>query len=368
MKKVGNFASLLTAIRASANIGGDFVWEFKVKAGTEEGRLLTRGETILYAEYGDLRGKAALKALESFDVLTYEVSIYEGDVPELHNIKLKDIEKVEVRAIYDTLKPKVIEANFYDFLTEMEKEERTALVIFPSRDKRTILAAFVEGHLVGLRPTDEDFSVPELLDELRAYKAYFYVLEGDFVPYLSGYFALTKIAVDTPAGSWTYERITEHEGTLESFGAGDRILAVSDGENLLLVMRPAVPPVITSKLLKEFQKKGRLVDAYPIVEMEPIFKYYFSDIPLIKATFNELVKESRKLVGEIIFKMANDRVLNFAHPTNPYPDEYAEFIRNVYKQYEEEIASFTGRRWKEIKANVLRDVPEHLAALFGSEG
>lgn len=365
MRKVGNFDSLLTAIRASADIGGDFVWEFKIKAGVAEGRLFTRGDTILYAEFGDKKGLEAIKALEGYDVMTYEVKIYEGEVPEYHNVRLKDIEKVEIKAEYDSHEPKVVENNFYDLLVEMEREGSTALVLFPSREKSTILAAFVDGSLIGIRPTDENFSTVELLDEFRAYRAYFHILEGDFVPYMSGYFALAKTAVDTPAGSWDYERIVSHEGTLESFGAGDRIITVSDGERLLLVMRPSIPPTITSKLLREFQKKGRLVDAYPVVEIEPIFRYSFADIQTIRETFNELIKESRKLVGEIIFKMASDRVLNFAHPTNPYPDEYAEFTRNVYKQYEDEIASFTGKRWKEIKANVLKDVPEHVAELFG---
>ncbi len=364
MKKVGDFGSLLTAIRASANIGGDFVWEFKIKAGVTEGRLLTQGELVLYAEFGDRKGMDAIKALEGYDVLTYEVKIYEGEVPEYHNVRLKDLERVEVRAEYDSIEPKVVENNFYDLLVNMEEEETTALIMFPSREKSTILAAFVGGKLIGIRPTDENFSTVELLDEFRSYRAYFHILEGDFVPYLSGYFSLAKTAVDTPAGSWDYDRIVSHEGALESFGAGDRILAVSDGERLLLVMRPSIPPTITSKLLKEFQKKGRLVDAYPVVEIEPIFKYSFSDIHLIRETFNDLIRESRKLVGEIIFKMASDRVLNFAHPTNPYPDEYAEFTQNVYKQYEDEIASFTGKRWKEIKANVLKDVPEHVSKLF----
>ncbi len=365
MRKVGDFDSLLTAIRASANIGGDFVWEFKIKAGVTDGRLLTRGDVVLYAELGDKRGLEAIKALEGYDVITYEVKIYEGDIPEYHNVRLGDIERVEVRAEYDSLEPKVVENNFYDLLVAMEEEETTALVMFPSREKSTILAAFVGGSLIGIRTTDENFSTVDLLDEFRSYRAYFHVFEGDFVPYMSGYFALAKTAVDTPAGSWDYDRIVSHEGTLESFGAGDRILVVSDGEKLLIVMRPAIPPAITTKLLKEFQKKGRLVDAYPVVEIEPIFRYSFADIQMIRETFNDLIRESRKLVGEIIFKMASDRVLNFAHPTNPYPDEYAEFTRNVYKQYEDEIASFTGKRWREIKASVLRDVPEHIAELFG---
>ncbi len=365
MKKVGNFDSLLTAIRASANIGGDFMWEFKIKAGPREGRLLTRGDTILYAEYGDQKGMDAIKSLENFDVLTYEVQIYEGEVPEYHAIKLKDLEKVELKAEYDGLEPEVMEKNFYDLLVEAEQEGKTALVLFPSKEKRVILMAFVDGYLVGLRPTDENFSTKELLEEFRRYRTYFHILEGDFVPYMSGYFALAKTAVDTPAGSWSHERIVEHEGTLESFGAGDRILAVSDGEKLLLVMRPAVPPTITSKLLKEFHKKGRLVDAYPVIDAAPLFNYTFEDLNIIKETFENLIKESRKLVGEIIFKMASDKVLNYAHPTDAYPDEYAEFILNVYKQYETEIATFTGKRWKEIKANVLRDVPEHIAKIFG---
>jgi len=342
MKKVGNFDSLLTAIRASANIGGDFVWEFKIKAGPKEGRLLTRGDTVLYAEYGDLKGMDALKSLENFDVLTYEVNIYEGEVPEYHAIKLKDLEKVDLKAEYDGVEPEVVEKNFYDLLVEAEQGRKTALVLFPSKEKRVILMAFVDGDLVGLRPTDEGFSTRELLEEFRRYKTYFHILEGDFVPYMSGYFALAKTAVDTPAGSWTHERIVSHEGTLESFGAGDRILAVSDGEKL-----------------------GRLVDAYPVIDATPLFNYTFEDIELIKQVFENLIKESRKLVGEIIFKMASDKVLNYAHPTDAYPDEYAEFILNVYRQYETEIATFTGKRWKEIKANVLRDVPEHIAKIFG---
>ncbi|NPA80417.1 MAG: hypothetical protein GXO29_05160 [Thermotogae bacterium] len=366
MKKVGNFDSLLTAIRASANVGGNFLWEFKVKAGSLEGRIITQGEMILYAEYGGKRGLDALMELQNYDVLTYEVNIYTGDIPELHNIKLRDLETLDVKAEYEDVEPVVVERIFYDFLVEMEDKETTALAIFPSREGRPVMAGFIDGRLVGLRTPEETFSTVELLDELRTYRTRFHILEGEFVPYMSGYFTLTKSAIDTPAGSWTTERIISHEGTLVSFGVGDRIIAVSDGHNLLIVFRPVVPPQITSKLLKEFQKKGRLVDAYPVIEIEPIFRYSFKDIKEIRRTFDALIKESRKLVGEIIFNMASDRVLNFAHPTNPYPDEYAEFTKNVYKQYEDEIAAFTGKRWKEIKASVLKDAPEHVIELFGS--
>ncbi|NPB03554.1 MAG: hypothetical protein GXO39_03980 [Thermotogae bacterium] len=365
MKKSGSFESLLNAIKASANIGGDFMWEFRVSAGTDTGRLITQGDTILFVEFGDLHGLDALQELMKYDIITYEVKIYEGEVPSSRRIPVSSLESINVKVVCGDLKSQVIFDNFYDFLLKMEREGRTLLSVFASREGEIVLAGLVDGHLIGLRTLRENFSITDLLDDLRTHRAHFHLLEGEFVPYMGGYFVLSKVAIDTPAGAWNLERITQHEGVLESHGIGGRILTVSDGKELLLVLKPAIPPILSPKLLKDFQKRSRLVDAYPVIDLEPVFKYKFEDISIIRKVFNELIGESRKLVGEMIFKMASDRVLNFAHPTNPYPDEYAEFTKNVYKQYEDEIASFTGRRWDEIKRKVLEGVPEHIAVLFG---
>ncbi len=354
----------MLALRAGANIGGDFVWEFKVQAGAQEGRILIRGDMVLHAEYGGKTGLEALEVLRTFDVITYEAHVYEGDLPNSSPFSLSEVEKLRLKVVYENLKPAEVSTYFYDLLVRMEEEKKTALAFFPDTYGETTMMAFVEGDFVALRTAREEFSLEEKLKELRLHRTTFHVLEGDFVPYMSGYFYLSKVYIDTPAGSWNEERIRTFEGVLESFGVGDRIVIVSDGSEILLVMRIAVPPLITSRLLKEFQRRGRLVDAYPVVEFTPVFRYAFRDIPKIRETFNRLISESRKLVGEVIFNMASKRVLNFAHPSNSYPDEYADFTKNVYKQYEKEIASFTGKRWREIKENVLRGVEEHIAEIF----
>ena len=357
LRKTGNFTDFIDSIKATAILGGS-VWRVNIELPDSSGEAFVSNGQILYLKIGDLKGENALKHLKNYDRFSWDIEIFTGSVPENHQIDLSVI-------YLEGLSPKIPEppldifdGSFIDLLEKLEISQFTGIVIYEG-----YIAIFKRGFLGGIRSFGSLSKTGELLGSLRGKYGRFYLLEFEPVEKVAGFIYGLRDITDSPAGQWDAKKVKAINGTVEVSRGFNKILIISDGREVLTVLGLSYPPTFTENIPNLFLR-GNLISTYPSTEVEPVFKYTFSEAEITSNLFSELVNSSRRFLGEIIFRRASEKAFNYSLPKDPYPDEVVETLVSQYRKFEKEISVFTGKAWKQEKERILSKYPEHIVKLF----
>jgi len=364
MKKSGDIKSFIEAVEASARLGNQYIWEIDLELPETSGKGYARGGKLIYLQVGNLKGNEALKTLKRYDKFAYSFGIYEGEVPEIQNIDVFSILFGDITPIYETLPISTLRGNFVDVIRNMENEGYTGLIFFNDDSGNEILASVFEGKLTGVRFFGNVGITKRILENVRMLSTDFYIMQFKDISKIQGFIYGIKSITDIPGSQWDADKLRKFNGTIEVSRGFERILVLSNGKEILTIFKLSVPPKFDKDIGSTLFQKGNLVSAYPETAPNFIFSYTFKESQDVMNLFSTLVSESRKIVGEIIFKRAADKVLKFSLPPKPYPDEVVETLKNIFSIYEKEISAFTGKKWKEIKSNILANHPENIAKVF----
>ncbi|MEO0139702.1 MAG: hypothetical protein ABIL16_06695 [candidate division WOR-3 bacterium] len=365
MKRTGDIRNFLEAVEASARMGSQYIWKVSIELPDREGEGYVMGGKLIYLKIGDLKGNEALKALRKYDRFAYSIEIFNGYVPEIHDIDILELYHEELSPMFSRLPITTVKGNFVDILMELEERGFNGIISFSDREGRGYIGTVCGGRLCGIRYLGVLGSTSTILQNIRELSTDFYLLEFKYLDKISGFIYGLKDIVDSPAGQWNAQKLKRINGTVEVTRGTNRILVISDGSNVITIFGLSIPPSFGEDIIPLIFQRGNLINTYPATEPKPIFEYTFKEARTITNIFSSLVSESRKIVGEIVFKRAADKVLNYYLPPKPYPDDIVNTLKSIFSIYEKEISAFTGKKWKEKKASILSEYPERLVKLFG---
>ncbi len=364
MKKSGDIRSFIDAVEASARLGNQYIWKIDLELPETSGKGYARGGKLIYLQVGDLKGNEALETLKKYDKFAYSFEIYEGEVPELQNIDVLSVLFGDITTIYETLPISTLRGNFVDIIRNMENEDYTGLIFFNDDSGNEIVASVFEGRLTGVRLSGSVGITKRILENVRMLNADFHIMQFKDIGKIQGFIYGIKSITDIPGSQWDADKFKKFNGTIEVSRGFEKILVLSNGKEILTIFKLSVPPKFDKGIGSSLFQKGNLISAYPETAPKFIFSYTFKESQDVINLFSTLVSESRRIIGEIVFKRAADKVLKFSLPPKPYPDEVVETLKNIFSIYEKEISAFTGKKWREIKSNILADHPESIAKIF----
>ncbi len=364
MKRTGDIRNFLETVESSARLGSQYIWKVSIELPDKEGEGYVRGGKLIYLKIGDLKGNEALKSLRKYDRFAYSIEIFNGDVPEIHDIDIFELYGEELSLMFSELPITKVKGNFVDILRDLEDNGFNGIICFSDREGRGYIGTVCGGRLCGIRYLDVLGSTSKILQNVRELSTDFYLVEFNHIDKILGFIYGLKDIVDSPAGQWNAEKLKRINGTVEVSRGMTRILIISDGSNVITVFGLSVPPSFGADIIPLIFQRGNLITTYPATEPKPMFEYNFKEAKTTVNIFSSLVSESRKIVGEIVFKRAADKVLKYSLPPKPYPDEIVNTLKSIFSIYEKEISAFTGKKWKEKKKSILSEYPERLAKLF----
>ncbi len=357
LRKTGNFEAFIDSVKATGVLGGS-VWKFSIDLPNGSGEAFVSDGKLLYLKVGDLKGNEALMYLRNYDTFSWSVEAFVGNVPEIHDIDIASVYLQEISPKIPEPKVDIIDGRFVDILKKLEGYGFTGMMIYEE-----YLAIFKGGSLMGIRRFSRLERVLDILRDLRGKYGRFYLIDFTSIERLAGFVYGLRDISDSPAGQWDAKKVKGINGTIEVSRGFKKILIVSDGKDVLMVLSLSAPPTFSENIPYLFLK-GNLISTYPSADVRPVFKYTFSDAEYAQKLFHELIQTSRKFVGEVVFQKASQKVLSYTLPNEPYPDEVVEVLSTNYKKYEKEISVFTGKLWKQERERILSQYPGHISEIF----